>query len=94
MLHAYLRSNYVYFQRNKRNGLAIGCILRTMLLHRSCKDSNQHVEAFLNGNNGIRVMWTPDSQYRVTQSAYNAAARSQTVIPLRKPRCVPFGASG
>jgi hypothetical protein len=46
------------------------------------------VEAFLNGSNGIRVMWTPDSQYRVTQSAYNAAARSQTVIPLRAPKCV------
>lgn len=53
-----------------------------------CRDSNQHVEAFLNGSNGIRAMWTPDSQYRVTQSAYNAAARSQTVIPLRPARFV------
>lgn len=44
------------------------------------------MDAFLNGSNGIRVVWTPDSQYRVTQSAYNAAARSQTVIPLRPAR--------
>lgn len=60
-----------------------------MLSHMPCRDSNQHVEAFLGGNNGIRVMWTPNSQYRVTQSVYNAAARSQTVIPLRPPRQAP-----
>lgn len=58
------------------------------------RDSSQHVDAFLNGSNGIRVVWTPDSQYRVTQSAYNAAARSQTVIPLRPARFLKAGASG
>lgn len=41
------------------------------------------MDSLLKDNPGIRTVWTPGEQTRVTQSNYNQAVRHQSIIGLR-----------
>ena len=44
------------------------------------------MESLLRDNPGIRTVWTPGEQTRVTQSNYNQAVRHQSIIGLRQAK--------
>lgn len=56
--------------------------------------SEAQAGALLRENPAIRTVWTPESQFRVTQSAYNAAVRHQSVNNLRQARVLAGNHAG
>ena len=57
-----------------------------------CRQTQGCVEQLLAENRELDSVWTPDAQFRVRTSRYNAGARSQTVSALRLARLLSQGA--